>query len=79
MQSLLLRSICRVTTISNMRRLGQEQISCRKFVPIQNFLANPVRMASVENSRWERESWPEIKRLTSEVPEAGIHFRVCPL
>ncbi|KAL7911653.1 FAD dependent oxidoreductase [Trichoderma velutinum] len=32
-------------------------------------------MADEENSRWERRTWPELKRLTEEVPEAGIHFQ----
>lgn len=32
-------------------------------------------MADDENSRWERRTWPELKRLTEEVPEAGIHFQ----
>lgn len=32
-------------------------------------------MASEENSRWERRTWPELKRITEEVPEAGIHFQ----
>ena len=30
-------------------------------------------MATAENSRWERQTWPELKRLADEVPEAGIH------
>jgi hypothetical protein len=33
------------------------------------------RMAEEQNSRWERRTWPELKRLTEEVPEAGIHFQ----
>ncbi|KAL7786315.1 ALG3 domain-containing protein [Trichoderma ceciliae] len=37
--------------------------------------ANVLPMASEENSRWERRTWPELKRLTEEVPEAGIHFQ----
>lgn len=32
-------------------------------------------MSTNENSRWERRTWPEIKRLAAEVPEAGIHFQ----
>lgn len=32
-------------------------------------------MAKKENSRWEKRTWPEIKRLAAEVPEAGIHFQ----
>lgn len=32
-------------------------------------------MSTTENSRWERRTWPEIKRLAEEVPEAGIHFQ----
>jgi D-amino-acid oxidase len=32
-------------------------------------------MALEENSRWEKRTWPELKRLASEVPEAGIHFQ----
>ncbi|KAI9158217.1 dolichyl-P-Man:Man(5)GlcNAc(2)-PP-dolichyl mannosyltransferase [Paramyrothecium foliicola] len=37
--------------------------------------ANVMPMASAENSRWERRTWPELKRLTVGVPEAGIHFQ----
>ncbi|KJZ79975.1 D-amino-acid oxidase [Hirsutella minnesotensis 3608] len=37
--------------------------------------ANVLPMASDENSRWERRTWPELKRLAEEVPEAGIHFQ----
>ncbi|KAH6608403.1 hypothetical protein Trco_001749 [Trichoderma cornu-damae] len=37
--------------------------------------ANVMPMATEENSRWERRTWPELKRLTEEVPEAGIHFQ----
>lgn len=32
-------------------------------------------MADDENSRYERRSWPELKRLAEQVPEAGIHFQ----
>ncbi|KAF7559652.1 hypothetical protein G7046_g4508 [Stylonectria norvegica] len=39
--------------------------------------ANVVPMATKEKSRWERRSWPELKRLTEEVPEAGLHFQKC--
>lgn len=35
-------------------------------------------MSTRENSRWERRTWPEIKRITEEVPEAGIHFQSKP-
>lgn len=34
-----------------------------------------IRMLSEEDSRWERRSWPEIQRLATDVPEAGIHFQ----
>jgi D-amino-acid oxidase len=37
--------------------------------------ANVMPMASAEDSKWERETWTELKRLTSDVPEAGIHFQ----
>ncbi|KAL7924517.1 FAD dependent oxidoreductase [Trichoderma austrokoningii] len=37
--------------------------------------ANVLPMADDENSRWERRTWPELKRLAAEVPEAGIHFQ----
>ncbi|KAL7956179.1 FAD dependent oxidoreductase [Trichoderma compactum] len=37
--------------------------------------ANVLPMADEANSRWERRTWPELKRLTEEVPEAGIHFQ----
>lgn len=32
-------------------------------------------MSDKANSRWERETWPELKRLAQEEPEAGIHFQ----
>jgi D-amino-acid oxidase len=32
-------------------------------------------MSVNENSRWERRTWPELRRLAQEVPEAGIHFQ----
>ncbi|KAI0161142.1 FAD dependent oxidoreductase [Hypoxylon sp. FL1284] len=32
-------------------------------------------MATEENSSWERRTWPELKRLAVEVPEAGIHLQ----
>ncbi len=33
------------------------------------------RMADEAHNRWERETWPELRRLAAEVPEAGIHFQ----
>ncbi|KAK8090720.1 hypothetical protein PG994_000225 [Apiospora phragmitis] len=35
--------------------------------------ANVLPMATKASSRWERQTWPELKRLAEEVPEAGIH------
>ncbi|KAK7755545.1 D-amino acid oxidase [Diatrype stigma] len=32
-------------------------------------------MSTKETSRWERQTWPELKRLAVEVPEAGIHLQ----
>ncbi|PFH61926.1 hypothetical protein XA68_15799 [Ophiocordyceps unilateralis] len=37
--------------------------------------ANVLPMADRENSRWERRTWPELKRLAEQVPEAGVHFQ----
>lgn len=37
--------------------------------------ANVLPMATDANSRWERETWPEMRRLAAEVPEAGVHFQ----
>ncbi|TDZ40962.1 D-amino-acid oxidase [Colletotrichum trifolii] len=37
--------------------------------------ANVLPMAPASESRWERRTWPEMKRLAAEVPEAGIHFQ----
>ncbi|WYZ45913.1 hypothetical protein EsH8_IX_000138 [Colletotrichum jinshuiense] len=37
--------------------------------------ANVLPMAPESDSRWERRTWPELKRLAAEVPEAGIHFQ----
>ena len=33
------------------------------------------RMADLAHSRWERDTWPELRRLAAKVPEAGIHFQ----
>lgn len=35
--------------------------------------ANVLPMSTRENSRWETRTWPELRRLAKEVPEAGIH------
>jgi D-amino-acid oxidase len=32
-------------------------------------------MSSQAQSRWERKTWPQLKRLATEVPEAGIHLQ----
>ncbi|ROT42924.1 FAD dependent oxidoreductase [Sodiomyces alkalinus F11] len=37
--------------------------------------ANFMPMSFEENSRWERRTWPVLKKLAEEVPEAGIHFQ----
>ncbi|KAH9891427.1 FAD dependent oxidoreductase [Xylariomycetidae sp. FL2044] len=37
--------------------------------------ANVLPMASRETSTWERRTWPELRRLAVEVPEAGIHLQ----
>ncbi|KAI1377611.1 FAD dependent oxidoreductase [Hypoxylon crocopeplum] len=37
--------------------------------------ANVLPMATEKNSSWERRTWPELKRLAIEVPEAGIHLQ----
>ncbi|CAN8102483.1 unnamed protein product [Discula destructiva] len=37
--------------------------------------ANYLPMSVQENSRWERRTWPELRRLAVEVPEAGIHLQ----
>ncbi|KAI5868292.1 FAD dependent oxidoreductase [Durotheca rogersii] len=37
--------------------------------------ANVLPMSHEKDSRWERRTWPEIKRLATEVPEAGIHLQ----
>lgn len=39
--------------------------------------ANIVPMATKENRRWESRTWTVLKKLTEEVPEAGIHFQKC--
>jgi D-amino-acid oxidase len=36
------------------------------------FLAS---MSLESDSRWERTTWPKLKRLADKVPEAGIHFQ----
>ncbi|KAK4154552.1 fad dependent oxidoreductase [Chaetomidium leptoderma] len=37
--------------------------------------ANVLPMALERDSRWERRTWPELRRLAAEVPEAGLHFQ----
>ncbi|KAF3347265.1 hypothetical protein VD0002_g5067 [Verticillium dahliae] len=37
--------------------------------------ANFMPMSFEKQSRWERRTWPELKRLAENVPEAGIHFQ----
>ncbi|KAF1932518.1 nucleotide-binding domain-containing protein [Didymella exigua CBS 183.55] len=41
--------------------------------------ANFVPMSSEPESRWERATWPVLKRLATEVPESGIHLQNCRL
>ncbi|KAK0636827.1 hypothetical protein B0T17DRAFT_613501 [Bombardia bombarda] len=37
--------------------------------------ANVLPMALEKDSRWEKQTWPELSRLAKEVPEAGIHYQ----
>ncbi|OIW28787.1 nucleotide-binding domain-containing protein [Coniochaeta ligniaria NRRL 30616] len=37
--------------------------------------ANVMPMAVEADSRWERNTWPVLKKLAEEVPAAGIHFQ----
>ncbi|KAK3943313.1 Dol-P-Man:Man(5)GlcNAc(2)-PP-Dol alpha-1 3-mannosyltransferase [Diplogelasinospora grovesii] len=37
--------------------------------------ANVLPMALEKDSRYERRTWPELRRLAAEVPESGIHFQ----
>ncbi|KAH6856006.1 D-amino acid oxidase-like protein [Chaetomium sp. MPI-CAGE-AT-0009] len=37
--------------------------------------ANVLPMNSDKDSRWERRTWPELRRLATEVPEAGLHVQ----
>ncbi|OAA66779.1 d-amino acid oxidase [Niveomyces insectorum RCEF 264] len=37
--------------------------------------ADVLPMNPASESRWERRTWPELKRLATDVPEAGIHFQ----
>ncbi|KAB5577821.1 D-amino-acid oxidase-like protein [Coniochaeta sp. 2T2.1] len=39
--------------------------------------ANVMPMATEADSRWERRTWPVLKKLAEEVPAAGIHFQRC--
>ncbi|XPS75778.1 hypothetical protein M3J09_007848 [Ascochyta lentis] len=41
--------------------------------------ANFVPMSSTSESRWERRTWPYLKKLATSVPEAGIHLQSCRL
>lgn len=33
------------------------------------------RVSPASDNRWEKNTWPELARLASDVPEAGIHFQ----
>ncbi|GAB1319654.1 D-amino acid oxidase [Madurella fahalii] len=37
--------------------------------------ANVLPMSIDKDSRWERRTWPELRRLVAEVPEAGLHIQ----
>ncbi|EAQ87518.1 hypothetical protein CHGG_04137 [Chaetomium globosum CBS 148.51] len=37
--------------------------------------ANVLPMSLDKDSRWERRTWPELRRLAAEVPEAGLHVQ----
>lgn len=39
------------------------------------YLPTKTSMSTKETSRWERRTFPELKRLATEVPEAGIHLQ----
>ncbi|KAF3038537.1 hypothetical protein E8E12_008254 [Didymella heteroderae] len=41
--------------------------------------ANFMPMSAKPGSRWERATWPYLKRLATHVPEAGIHLQRCRL
>ena len=32
-------------------------------------------MSSSSDSQYERKTWPQLKRLATDVPEAGIHLQ----
>ncbi|KAL5320608.1 hypothetical protein ACEPPN_011418 [Leptodophora sp. 'Broadleaf-Isolate-01'] len=42
-----------------------------------NYMPHAHKVANEAEVQWERNSWPELKRLAEEVPEAGIHFQEC--
>ncbi|KAI1863176.1 uncharacterized protein JN550_009702 [Neoarthrinium moseri] len=37
--------------------------------------ANVLPMSTLENSRWERETWPILKKIAVQTPEAGVHLQ----
>ncbi|KAG9241673.1 FAD dependent oxidoreductase [Calycina marina] len=39
--------------------------------------ANYMPVSDLPNSKYERDTWPELARLAKDVPEAGIHFQQC--
>jgi D-amino-acid oxidase len=41
--------------------------------------ANVLPMADELHSRYERATWPIVKQLAKDVPEAGLHFQSKPL
>lgn len=61
----------------SMHRRGPAPMSYRKSHELPRFAHQDLRlhsMATEKNSTWERRTWPEMKRLATEVPEAGIHL-----
>ena len=77
-----------MTTISNMLLPGQAQTICRmcRISYVTSFVLliieyskvptlNSVGRPGSKLAQFERDTWQELQRLASNVPEAGIHFQ----
>lgn len=58
------RELHPVSTTSNTSMIGQLKLN-----------AHHTSLHSKEDSLRESRTWPELKRLATDVPEAGIHFQ----
>lgn len=75
----LSRSICLGIMTLSILLPGRGRTSCREccsnLLIMALFADKSCRMALDKDSRWERRTWPVLRRLAKEVPEAGLHVQ----